>query len=597
MRRVPQKMRPMQAGAQIVTTVYRLGGGLDQVTPPTYKDPGKAIEALNYEIDVDGGYRRIEGYAAFDGTGTPSAVPGSGSVLGVWIYEGDVYAFRNAADGLSAKMHKATLSGWEEVDTGHKLPFTSGGTTAIVVGNVITGATSSATGTVARVVLTSGTWAGGDAAGYFIITGKTGTFQAENLNVGASTNLATIAGDSTANTLQPGGKYRFINQNFGGSASTMKMYGCDGVNRAFEFDGTAFTFIVTGMASDTPHLVAAHKNHLFLAFGSSVQHSGIGEPLDWSPVLGAGEIALGSTVTGIITQSGDAASSALILSTRGMLFVLYGTSSADWNLTVLQPEAGSIDATCQTVGGKMIALDDRGLSELSRTIAYGNFDSSVIAREVSPYIAERKPYLTCTSTSRTGNQYRLHFSTGASLYVSIMNGNVLGAMPQQFPDPVMCICSQEDSSGEEVVYFGSSNGKVYKMGGPSFDGASINAYIYMAFNNVGGPRLRKRFRRLVLGMRGNSSATFNIGYKLDYGSTDVEHSSMTQFATSGDPSFWDSFVWDTSKWDGTSFDSIRVDLGGTGYNISLMVESDSATDTAYTISDAIIHYTPRRLER
>lgn len=76
--------------------------------------------------------------------------------------------------------------------------FNSGGTYTVAVGNTITGATSGATGVVATVTLTSGTWAGGDAAGYLEVTSKTGAFQAENLNVGANTNVATVFGDQSA---------------------------------------------------------------------------------------------------------------------------------------------------------------------------------------------------------------------------------------------------------------------------------------------------------------------------------------------------------------------------------------------------------------
>lgn len=72
--------------------------------------------------------------------------------------------------------------------------FTSGGTYVVKPGDVITGATSAATATVIGVRLTSGTWAGGDAAGSLIVEGDSGTFQSENLNVGANSNVATIGG-------------------------------------------------------------------------------------------------------------------------------------------------------------------------------------------------------------------------------------------------------------------------------------------------------------------------------------------------------------------------------------------------------------------
>ena len=76
------------------------------------------------------------------------------------------------------------------------LAYTSGGTTEIAVGDWIVGATSSAKARVLSVTLSSGTWAGGDAVGYFIINSQHGTFQSENIKVAAGTNDATIAANS-----------------------------------------------------------------------------------------------------------------------------------------------------------------------------------------------------------------------------------------------------------------------------------------------------------------------------------------------------------------------------------------------------------------
>lgn len=75
--------------------------------------------------------------------------------------------------------------------------FTSGGTTEIVAGNLITGATSGSTAYVRAVLLSSGTWAGGDAAGFFIISSQTGTFASENVYVPGGTNDATITAAAT----------------------------------------------------------------------------------------------------------------------------------------------------------------------------------------------------------------------------------------------------------------------------------------------------------------------------------------------------------------------------------------------------------------
>lgn len=76
------------------------------------------------------------------------------------------------------------------------IAFTSGGTTVIKAGDDLKGATSLATAKIRQVNLDSGTWAGGDAAGWFIFepNGITGTFQAEAGNInGGTTDLVTLA--------------------------------------------------------------------------------------------------------------------------------------------------------------------------------------------------------------------------------------------------------------------------------------------------------------------------------------------------------------------------------------------------------------------
>ena len=100
--------------------------------------------------------------------------------------------FSEASESLLADVVEAMTA------TQYTFAYTSGGTTAIAAGNTITGATSGATGYVQSVTLASGTWAGGDAAGVIAFRRKTGTFAAENLNVGALTNLATTNGTVTA---------------------------------------------------------------------------------------------------------------------------------------------------------------------------------------------------------------------------------------------------------------------------------------------------------------------------------------------------------------------------------------------------------------
>jgi hypothetical protein len=65
-------------------------------------------------------------------------------------------------------------------------------------GDTITGATSAATAYVESVTRSTGTWAGGDAAGTIYFRRLTGTFQNnETVNDGTQTNCLTIDGTAT----------------------------------------------------------------------------------------------------------------------------------------------------------------------------------------------------------------------------------------------------------------------------------------------------------------------------------------------------------------------------------------------------------------
>lgn len=80
--------------------------------------------------------------------------------------------------------------------------FTSGGVGEVKAGDTLTGATSGATAKVREVILDSGSWAGGNAAGWFICDHEdiSGTLTTENVNLDSKTgddqdNVATIVVD------------------------------------------------------------------------------------------------------------------------------------------------------------------------------------------------------------------------------------------------------------------------------------------------------------------------------------------------------------------------------------------------------------------
>lgn len=516
------------------------------------------------------------------------AVPGSGPIRGVVTFKGVTYAVRDNAAGTAAAIYKSSAAGWTLVPLLHEVAFTAGSGTPPAEGAAITKGTVSAV--VRRVVTESGDWLAGNAAGRFIIEAPTGgNFSAGALTAGAT---ATLSGAQSAVTLLPAGRFEF---SVGNAGNGVRIYGCDGVNRGFEFDGAVLVPIRTGMASDVPTRVRVHKSHLFFAFGPSAQHSGTGTPYRWSVISGAGEILVSSDITAFLVLPGDANTAAMAILTNGGMFVLYGTSSSNWNLAEFNNSVGAKARTAQIIGQAFV-LDDRGVIGLAASQEFGNFASAALTVNIRSFLQPRRLLATDSLVNREKSQYRLFFSDGYGLYCTLVNGEFRGAMPVYFPNAVACACSGDSANGSEASYFGSTNGYVYRLdAGTSFDGANISANLTLTFASQGNARVRKRYRKAAFEMQGDGYASFSVGYELGYGSDEIEQQGQALTASADvNPVYWDSFTWDRFVWDGRSIAPSEVELGGTAENISLRFEQEAGIYPPYTINSVTLHWTARR---
>ncbi len=522
-----------------------------------------------------------------------AVVPGSGSILGVHQYGGYVYAFRNNAGATAAVMHVQSASGWAEVTMFNEVSFTVGsGATTIVDGGTLT--KGGVTALIKRVVVQSGSLSGGTAVGRLIIANPSGgNFSAGAATVGAGT--LTLGGIQTAISFAPGGRFEFENFNFGGASGTNRAYGCDGVNRGFEFDGTTLVPLTTGMTLDKPKFVKAHKNQLFFAFASSVQHSAPSTPYVWSAITGAAEIGVGDDVTGFAAMAGSETAAALVIKTRNRTLVLYGNNVSDWNLVPYSEETGGIAYTLQAVN-KPMCLDSNGFVMLESTQNYGNFQSAVISYKITPTLDEFITSAIASCIVRKKNQYRLFCSGGTAFYLTFAGQKLAGITKVDMVDGVTCISSIEDSTGVERIFFGSTDGFVYQMDvGTSFDGDPIPWSASLAYNNVGSPRRLKSFKKLAVDVVGSGYAEFSFSYSLGYGSTDFDTSATSTKTSSltGVP-LWDTFVWDQFTWDGSSVFPGECEITGTAENISFLFSGSSDELLPFNISGGVLSYTQRR---
>ena len=521
-------------------------------------------------------------------------VPGSGPILGV-AYLGDVaYAFRNNAGGTATVIHKSTVGGWSQVTLGKKLVFSAMGVQPTEGSTLTKGAV---TATIKRVCITSGDLTSTTAAGYFILSGVSGgAYSAGTATY--SGGSVTLAGAETQITLAPGGQYNMLLGRFGGGSDNQRIYGADGVNDAFEFDGTTYVPLPIDGVAVKPRTLHIHAEHLFLMVGSSLIHSAIGNPYNQEVINGAGEIALKGAGTDLITLPGTQGAAALAVFTADSTWVLYGTSSVDWKLVAFNMGVGAKERSAQNLFDCFL-FDERGMSNLKQSLNYGNFDAARLSYNINPLVQSLRGKKMCSGLDRENGQYRVFFDNGYGIYTTVNQNGVVGHGIVLYPNPALCTFDGDSGDGETVNLFGTADGYVMRNDvGTSFDGANINAFLNTNINTAKTPRLRKRFRKLILEILGDGYVDVRIGYSFDWASARVlPHAFMPATAEFSPLVKWDEMIWDTFFWDGKSSDSISVGLDGTGENVQVLLAVDSNYTEEFTVPSAIFHYTPRRGSR
>ena len=558
-----------------------------------------------------------------------AVVPGSGPVRGAWQRSSSVYAVRDDDDSAGqALLYLASSSGWTTagITMCQYLYFEDGGggtgQALPAEGDTVTGQTSGATAVAHRIIEHGGATGTNDSYGYLVLRDVVGNFQSgENLRV-AGIKFAVAASSNAQFAFAPGGDFRFINHNFFGGSGTYRTYGVSAVGPAFEIDENHYVSPILlplvdeddQPPSNTPFYIEEHRNYLFLLFpGGSIVHSVVGEPLMLNGFLGSAEFGLGAEGTGMHSVVGNV----LVITTDGFTKGLYGTSPDDWDLRLLGEKTGGKFGTVQQLD-TVYALDDLGISSLARVQSFGDFAGSTVSQAVQPLVTTLREQVTTSAIVRGSNQYRLYFEDASCLVMYVPGAGEANQGPVQrgvefgylsYPFSVDRIYNCEDATGKERTYFATSDvaglGYVYEdQIGTSFDGDEIVSYVRLAFNHVGTPGYKKRFRRADLELSSNRPLTLKFIHDLTYGSSELS-SGIADLTASQVPTidifagggFWDTDNWDEFYWDGQNISSARANLDGSGENIGFVVFNESAIARPFVLQGITLHYDLRRLQR
>jgi hypothetical protein len=328
----------MPDSSQVQPVAFNCEGGLILNRSSFMMQPGEALELENFEPDISGGYRRINGYRKYVNQVVPVTTSSSETVLMSATFSNKIVAAR-----------------------GEKI-FSSSSTELSLGIAANTGMTGS--GSIS-VVSTTGFSASGTFqidSELFTYTGITATTFTGITRATSSTSAAAHARASVVSenwTQRDTGrtnatKYHFERYNFDGNE---KLICVDGVNAPVIFNSAMTAADVSESSVAGAKVVAAFRNHMFYAGKStSPQEVIFSEPFNedgFTSGQGAGSIKVDDTVVALKVFRDNLF---IFCSTR--IFKLTGSSSSDFSVEPVTRNIGCVNSfTVQEFAGALAQMD------------------------------------------------------------------------------------------------------------------------------------------------------------------------------------------------------------------------------------------------
>ena len=585
---------------------FTLTGGEDFVTSPLEIPDGMARIAFNYEQTYSTGYTRIAGYRSL----VVGTAPGEGAILGTFVYNNDVYMFRNKTGGVTTGLWVAlpavyddtvspatvTSSGsWTEITD--VVDYLGAATTLLPDGYydfVIHNFKATVDGDRYRGDYLSGEeYIIGD-----IVTDAAGDLGTVGLVYTCDVNHKASPAMTAANwtllswtTTTPSGSHNI-------SGSSGNLYGTDGINPAFEFNGTQLKQINSTYTPDVPMHIEANGNRLALGFrAGELAMSELGNPHGFDPVFGAGSIGITDFLTGMMAGPDGV----MYIFAKDKTYVLYGMGGplAQAELKKHSKDVGANPYSMQMLGGHALFFDTWGLTELEVTDRFGDVVTSSLTKNIQNILLGQQVLNSVVLKQKA--QYRMYIpstqgtsDTTTCLIATLIQEDNIGFTHALYPFSLSTSVSGEIGN-DEIHIIGTLAGEVFQMDiGTNFNGDEYTSYLTLPFNYLGSPHKVKKIRKVMMNIEATDyvdikgSADFSYGkggHPKDVGSDIVEPSG----------SFWGLGVWGDFYWGGGNTDYIEQYINGHGDNISITVSATSALDKPHTLKDITFVYQYQRI--
>ena len=504
------------------------------------RTPGVATVLQNFEVSIEGGYRRINGFSKFGAGDAVQPTGGVTTILGTMPY----------ADGVI-------------VCAGTNIYFTQDGITYLQINKL--------------------SHSSGD--NYTTFTGKSATARTGQGQIqfamfeGAAQDYGTVVIADGANK-----PFSFRMEGTGALSSR-----------------TYFTEEITVTGTKYATFITSHDHHLIAAGvednENTVFYSIYNDPSDFSGT-GAGSVTISDKIVGVKGFRQD-----LFIFCENSIHKLININDSQ-NTTVVPvaENVGCLSGySIQEIGGDLIFLAPDGLRTVAGTARIGDVELGTVSKAIQPIITELAEnvnnYIINSVVLREKSQYRLFYSN-EGLTNSAQRGIIGTLRPNGFEwsetkgIEVTSIGSGFDTNGIEKYYHGDTDGYVYvHNSGDNFDGSSIDARYQTPDYDYGDFGTLKTLHYVKLSIGPENEVQPSLRVRFDYDSNETPQPEDYLLDSVPAPSIFGTALFGTAKFGASEQPLVRLALQGSGYSNSFRILTND-TNAPYTINGLYIDYIP-----
>ncbi len=508
-------------------------------------NPGLATKLENFEVDSDGGYRRINGFEPFGGS--DATRPNStNAILGLFVY----------ADGLIAC-------------SGTNIYFTLDGETWLQINR------DSVAG-------------GGDD--YSTFTGRS-TLARTNQN---QCNFAFYEGDTQY------GELLITDEASATKPFYFKMTGTGALsNRTYfakEVTVSGTVYPITGVIHDKHYVVSGDSNN-----PNTIYYSGTNDIDDFT-ATGSGSIKLDDKVIGLKSFRDD-----LIIFCKNSIYKLVNINdSSSIAVVPVTKNVGCLDNhSIQEIAGDLVFLSPDGVRTIAGTARIGDVELGTVSRQIvsiTETIANGiDSYVVSSVVLRQKSQYRLFYTTSGA--TSSQAKGVIGSITSQGFQwsetrgiQATAITSGFNSNGVEKTYHGDDDGYVYiHDSGNIFyhegSSASMRATYETPNYDFGDFGTRKNINYLKISITPEGTAQPVLRVRYNYADPDHPQPDDYTLLSVPLPAIFGESLLGTGVFGASNDPMVRQAVQGGGHTTSFRLRTEDS-NPPYAINGMYIDYTP-----